>query len=116
MAFTRGSYKYSLLCTSNKNGILDYSILYGAVNESTFNQYIVDKMIPILNPYPAPNSIIILDNCRFHHNQIFKDLMDQLNVIIIYLPRYDPILNPTEYVFRDVKSIEIKKNIYVQNV
>eukprot|EP01083_Nonionella_stella_P134342 408843_1 len=111
VSFTTGGYKLTLLLVTYIRGVVVYKILFGAVNESEFNQFIIEDLMEYLNPYPQQFSIIILDNISFHHNEIFLQIADSIGSIIAFLPHYDPITNLSEYGFRDVKQIEISKNI-----
>ena len=86
--------------------------IWGAVNEDQFNDFIIEILLQHLNPYPMDQSVLILDNVKFHKNEIFEQIIDQIGCIIFYLPRYYPKYNLAEYSFRDVKKIEAHKNVY----
>ncbi|KAJ7753622.1 hypothetical protein DFH07DRAFT_744261, partial [Mycena maculata] len=46
-------------------------IIYSHIKEGGYNgdQFMLwlEGLLAIMNPYPAPQSILILDNCRIHH-------------------------------------------------
>jgi transposase len=71
-----------------------------------------------MNPYPAGRSILVMDNCRIHHNIDLVDVVNaagkqlhhlisesgptpilNLGCLLIYLPLYSPDLNPIEESF-----------------
>ena len=93
-------------------GVLEYKVLFGSVSEDSFNDFIFNDLLQHLNAYPGPCSILFIDNVAFHHNPIFIALIELIGVILIFLPHYNPIINLAEWVFRDVKAIEIKKKVY----
>ena len=43
-----------------------------------------------------PNSIIILDNARFHRRSVLTDLARRYTCEVLFLPPYSPDLNPIE--------------------
>lgn len=112
VSFSRGTYRYSTLCVCWINGILCHKEYFGAVTEDKFNEFIIDELSEFIQPYPGQHSVIILDNCSTHHNIIYKQILDELGAIGLFLPRYTPMLNVTEYAFRDIKAKEKQKREY----
>ena len=76
-----------------------------------------------------------MDNMKFHHSNNVKKWFSKKNVVVKYLPPYNPQLNPIEEVFSALKSqagciknfdiycgsdnkfyyIIVKKHLHVQN-
>ena len=112
MSFTRGGYKYTSLLASWIGGVLEYKVFFGSVNEDRFNDFIVNDLLVHLNAYPGKCSILFVDNVAFHHNPFFINVIKFIGCILTFLPHHNPIMTLTEWVFRDVKAIEIKKKIY----
>ena len=52
-----------------------------------------------MNQYPAPRSVLVLDNCRIHHNEALVNIVRAAGCLILYLPAYSPDLNPIEESF-----------------
>ncbi|KAG2340026.1 hypothetical protein BDR05DRAFT_1002795 [Suillus weaverae] len=52
-----------------------------------------------MNPFPAERSVLVLDNCRIHHNEELYDLVHDAGCLLLYLPPYSPDLNPIEESF-----------------
>jgi transposase len=52
-----------------------------------------------MNPFPAARSILVLDNCRIHHNEALTELVRAAGCLILYLPAYSPDMNPIEESF-----------------
>lgn len=73
-----------------------------------------------MNPFPAERSVLVLDNCRIHHNDAIAELVQAAGMssissslsitngssgcLILYLPAYSPDLNPIEESFSTRKS------------
>jgi len=62
-----------------------------------------------MNPYPGPNSVIILDNAKIHHNEDLIDYLQAFGIRVEFLPPYSPDLNPIELAFSVLKNY-LKKN------
>lgn len=58
-------YRYSILPALGLTGILWCKIIPGAFKANTFKQFIAD-LLECMAPYPAPNSVIVMDNARIH--------------------------------------------------
>ena len=108
--FVRGR-KLSLLLCGGCNGVVCYNLIWGSCNEKYFLEFVVEKLFNHLHEYPQNQSILLLDNCCFHHSQIFKEMINQIGAIAIYISPYSPWLNMVEYMFNAIKSIEKTKQI-----
>ena len=88
-------------------GMLHYKIVDGAANSVIFREFL-DELLPFL-PY---NSVIIMDNVRFHHSQATQQwiVQNRLTVRVEYLPPYSPELNPIEEFFHMEKTAYRKIN------
>ncbi len=62
-----------------------------------------------MNPYPGPNSVIILDNAKIHHNEDLIDYLQAFGIRVEFLPPYSPDLNPIELAFSVLKNF-LKNN------
>ncbi len=54
--------------------------------------------------------ILIWDNLRSHKSEIVLKQAEQLNIILVNLPKYSPDLNPIEYVWKTVKRAISQSN------
>jgi len=52
-----------------------------------------------MKPYPDARSVLVLDNCRIHHNDALLDLVWAAGCLVLYLPAYSPDFNPIEESF-----------------
>lgn len=69
--------------------------------EGSFNSESFYNFLNTLN-FPT-KSVLIMDNVRFHHSKIIKELILQKGWDILYTVPYSPIFNPIEGVFSIVK-------------
>ena len=76
-----------LPCTCVKKGWHD---------TDTFTNWVIDELLPLMNPYPAPKSIICLDNVNTHHGNRLRQAVEAKGCILKFLPPYSPDYNPTE--------------------
>jgi transposase len=54
--------------------------------------------------------ILLWDNLRSHKSQIVLEKAEQLNIILVNIPKYSPDLNPIEYVWKSVKRAISQSN------
>lgn len=66
--------RYSLLPAIADSGILALDIVEGSFDQQKFGTFI-DSLLDQMNPWPLPNSVIIMDNCRIHKD---TDLLDRI--------------------------------------
>jgi transposase len=72
--------------------------------ESSKAVQFVDVLSVIKEHNKEFDSIILLwDNLRSHKSEIVLQRAEQLNIILVNLPKYSPDLNPIEYVWKTVK-------------
>jgi transposase len=68
----------------------------------------------MMNPYPEPNSVLVMDNARIHHGGRIAELAAERGIRILYLPPYSPDLNPIEKAFSVLKSYLRRTQILIQ--
>ena len=54
---------------------------------------------------PCGRIILILDNFSSHKAKIVRECAKLLDIVLVYLPKYSPNLNPIEYVWKDIKRV-----------
>lgn len=67
-----------------------------------------------MNPYPYPNSVLIMDNCSIHHGGRVAELAKARGVRLLYLPPYSPDFNPIEKAFGILKA-HLRRNQLMAN-
>jgi transposase len=68
-----------------------------------------------MNPYPGPNSIIILDNAKIYHNEDLIKYLQAFGIHVEFLPPYSPDLNPIETAFSVIKSFLKNNHDFIEN-
>ncbi len=64
----------------------------------------MNTVIPYLNPWPFPRSILILDNARIHMYEELETAVHSRGALLFFLPPYSPQLNPIEVAFAQLKN------------
>ena len=59
------SVRYSILPAISLSGIIECMIVEGLFNTELFTVFIKDLLVK-MQPFPAPRSVIIIDNCVIH--------------------------------------------------
>ena len=58
-------YRYSILPALCHEGILNVDIIEGSYDTASFACFICG-LLDMMNPFPMPNSVVVMDNCRIH--------------------------------------------------
>ena len=66
MDYTEIICRYSLLPALSQDGIIYSDIKLGAYDGEGFLQFLSGHL-EVMNPYPAPCSVLVMDNCAIHH-------------------------------------------------
>jgi DDE superfamily endonuclease len=62
--------KWSILPLYTMDGYIAWEILKGSYNTEEFNEFVKNQVIPRTTPFPGPRSVLIMDNCRIHRNDV----------------------------------------------
>jgi transposase len=107
------AWKYTLLRRGKRiqvlpalcvNGLLDLMVYKGNTNGDAFVAWLEKGLLPRMNRFPAPNSILVMDNARIHHDERVQALCWKAGILLWYLPPYSPDFNPIEAFFKDLKA------------
>jgi transposase len=60
--------------------------------------------LPYCSRWPAPESVLIIDNTSFHRSDKIEQICDDTGVVLLYLPPYLPDFNPIEEMFGELKT------------
>lgn len=74
-------HRFSVLPALSLDGILAVKIVEGSFTTELFKNFI-DGLLDHMNPFPGPNSVIIMDNCRIHRAQAIRDMIEEWSVIL----------------------------------
>ncbi|KAL5496013.1 hypothetical protein ACEPAH_3106 [Sanghuangporus vaninii] len=100
--FVRGK-RYSILPGISLDGVIECMIIEGSFNAEIFAIFI-EKLLKHMQPFPANNSVIVMDNCPIHKSSEIRELVEAKGVRLEFLPAYSPDLNPIEQAFSLLKS------------
>ena len=64
------STRWSILPAYTIEGYITWEIIQGSYNTELFNAFIIDKLLPLCNPYPGDRSVIVMDNAKIHHSEV----------------------------------------------
>jgi len=69
------SLSYSVLpAISLEKGILHCEIVEGSFRSDTFAIFI-QNLLDHVEPFPGPNSVIVMDNCRIHKSPYIQEMI-----------------------------------------
>ena len=57
-----------------------------------------------MSPFPAPESVLVMDNAPTHDHDAIHALCARFGVICVFLPPYSYDLNPIELSFHEAKQ------------
>ena len=96
--------RVSALAAMNYQGFRRWGFTEGTYTRYSFHEMFVAEILPILNPWPMENSIVIIDNAKIHMYRDFMDAIHSKGALVFFLPPYSPDLNPIEVGFALVKK------------
>lgn len=105
---TRGK-RFHLLPAITVDGMLDLLVYTGHTDLVGFTNWFRTALLPKMNPFPGPNSILVMDNASWHHDPEILRLAHKHGVLLWYLPPYSPEFNPIEAFFSDLKAFFRRK-------
>jgi transposase len=101
--FNRGN-RVQMLPAYTIDGVI-YSEVYEENTDLQVFEGFLERLLPSCGRYPAPKSVIFMDNASFHNvSPRIKELYAQAGVVIQYTPPNSPDLSPIEYFFGSLKN------------
>ena len=91
----------TILSSIQLDGSLHYTTFSGGTTVEKFKQYLVNDLLPYLNP----DSVLVMDNMKSHHAKAIKQLLEKAKVRYVFLLPYSPDLNPIENLWSKVKAL-----------
>jgi len=68
----KGSEKCSILPMFTVDGYEAWEVIHGSFNMELFNSFIKNHVLPRMNAFPGPRSVLVMDNCRIHRNEVLN--------------------------------------------
>jgi hypothetical protein len=77
--------RFSVLpALSLNDGIIHCDIIEGSFDTELFYTFI-DRLLDQMQPFPAPNSVIVMDNCRIHKHPAIVELIESRYVFYSFV-------------------------------
>ena len=94
--------KVSLIAAVSTQGMNPRACLVfdRSVDRAAFLTYIEHSLVPTLKA----GQIVIMDNFTIHHNHKVRELIEDAECELLYLPTYSPDFNPIEHLFAKIKA------------
>lgn len=68
------SKRWSILPAYTIDGYIAWEILQASFTTELFNEFIINRVLPLCTPYPGPRSVLVMDNARIHHSEVCGSL------------------------------------------
>mmetsp|Transcript_9721 Transcript_9721/g.22682 ORF Transcript_9721/g.22682 Transcript_9721/m.22682 type:complete len:164 (+) Transcript_9721:293-784(+) len=96
----------SVLALYTYTGFACWRHVEGAFNADTFLEAMTSMLDDIMQPWPLPNSILILDNCGIHHahETLLREFIELKGGMLYFLAAYSPIYSLAEPGFSAFKN------------
>ncbi|KIK81400.1 hypothetical protein PAXRUDRAFT_109593, partial [Paxillus rubicundulus Ve08.2h10] len=66
---------YSVLPALDCNGIVALDIFEGSITKERFIYFLCEQVAPLLNSFPHPRSVVVMDNCCIHHDKEIRQII-----------------------------------------
>ncbi|ORY52604.1 hypothetical protein BCR33DRAFT_647240, partial [Rhizoclosmatium globosum] len=73
--FVRGM-RYTIIGAVVPEGLLAYDIQPGGRDGNEFTSWVEHDLLPKMNAYPGPRSVLVLDNCSIHKQDRLQEICD----------------------------------------
>lgn len=94
------SIRVSIIAALSQKKLIVPLTFEGTCNRMVFEKWLEEMLLPSL----LPGQIIILDNATFHKSEKIRELIENANCELKYLPPYSPDLNEIEHQWFPIKS------------
>ena len=91
----------TLIAALGVEGMRCSTVVDGAVNGDVFEAFVEQVLVPELRS----GDVVVMDNLSSHKRQRIRELIEDADARLVFLPPYSPDLNPIEIVFAKVKQL-----------
>ncbi|KAJ7037750.1 hypothetical protein C8F04DRAFT_952290 [Mycena alexandri] len=79
---------FSVGAAMSKDGYLAVKVVPGAFDSFDFFDFVAEQVLPQMNEWPQKHSVLVLDNCRIHHNDALLELLSANSVFSFHIRRF----------------------------
>ena len=91
----------TLIAALGISGMRCSTVVDGAINGDLFEAFVEQVLVPELRP----GDVVVMDNLSSHKRHRVRELIEDANAHLVFLPAYSPDLNPIEMIFAKVKQL-----------
>jgi transposase len=91
----------TLLSSMSVEGMGPSMAVEGSTNKAVFETYVEHFLAPTLKA----GQVVIMDNLSAHKGERIRELIEERDCKLLYLPPYSPDLNPIEEAFSKAKGL-----------
>lgn len=95
--------RYQILLAYTQDDVIFVRVFQGSTDSTVFEDFI-EQLLPSMNPWPGPKSVLVMDNASIHHTERIKQICRDAGVKLVYLPPYSPDKNPIKGFFAELKA------------
>lgn len=79
-------------------GVIAYKLCTPRLGKPEIIDFIINVLPPLLNPFPGPRSVLVMDNMPEHREQedVFRAAIEARGAVLVFQPAQSPDLNPIE--------------------
>ena len=96
----------SVLALYGIDGFIDFHFKEGGYKAEDFMAAVATSIIPHLQQWPLPRSVLVLDNCNIHKKYLeqLQGMVSARGARLLFLAPYSPVDNPIEMAFSAFKA------------
>ena len=105
----------AILALYGIGGFIDYDHVEGGYQAVDFMYAVENMIVPHLTAWPAPGSILVLDNCRIHHTYEaeLRAMVEARGAKLLFLAPYSPIDSPIDPAFNCLKAYWARHEMFL---
>ncbi|KAG2046764.1 hypothetical protein BDR06DRAFT_1014436 [Suillus hirtellus] len=65
-------------------GYIAAQVMEGLYDAEQFYDFVVEEVLPHMSPFSAEQSILALNNCHIHHNEVLIELIESAGYILYH--------------------------------
>jgi hypothetical protein len=81
--------EFQILPAYTQEGIIHFRVYEGSTDTEIFENFI-EELLPFCRPFPAPRSVLIMDNASFHYSEKIEQMCDDAGGTQVFMPILTP--------------------------